>query len=145
MNPRQLPPPRGRTPSGHDVPIPEAVFVALAGIQGDVRAIAQAQAAGQAATDQKISEIGKDVATLKAADRSHMVKIIGALATAVAAVIGGQRALSPATPPERTVVSESALSVDLGACETLPESNQPACVQAAYDRDQSRKLARGRR
>jgi hypothetical protein len=114
-----LPPPRGRTPSGHDVPIPEAVFVALHGIQGDVRALAQTMAVGQAATDQKISDIGTDVPALKAADRAHLAKIVGIVATAVASVIGGQRMLAPTPPAPEVRAVRSAADLALDECRPL--------------------------
>jgi len=147
MNPPRpgLPPPRGRTPSGHDVPIPEAVFVALAGVQSTMQANAQASAAWQANHDSEHAEITSALKDIKASNRSETVKVIAGVIVAALGVIGGQRALAPTPPPERTVVSESALSVDLGACETLPESNQPPCVLAAYERDQRRKVVRGAR
>jgi hypothetical protein len=139
------PPPRPRTPSGHDVPIPEAVFVALAGLQGAVTANAQQTAAWQANHDGEHSKIMLALKDVKASNGHETIKVIAGVVIAALGVIGGQRALAPTPPPATTVVSESALSTELGACETLPESNQPQCVLAAYERDMARKVARGRR
>lgn len=121
MIPRQgPPPPRPRTPSGHDVPIPEAVFVALAGVQGAVQALSQTVATGQAATDAKISDIGKDVADLKARDRAHMAKILGIVATAVVSVLGGGRMLAPTPPAPEVRAVRSAEDMALDECRPLP-------------------------
>lgn len=120
MAPPALPPPRPRTASGHDVPIPEAVFVALAGVQGSVQALTQTVAAAQAATDQKFSDLGKDVADLKAQDRAHLAKIIGIVATAVASVIGGQRMLAPTPPAPEVRAVRSQADLRLDECRPLP-------------------------
>lgn len=102
------------------MPIPEAVFVALAGVQGAVHALSQTVAAGQAATDQKISDIGKDVADLKARDRAHTAKILGIVATAVASVIGGQRVLAPTPPTPQVTAVRSGEDLRLDECRPLP-------------------------
>jgi hypothetical protein len=103
------------------------VFVALAGVQSAVTGLAQTVAVGQAATDQKISDIGKDVAALKAADRSHLVKIIGVVATAVASIIGGQRMLAPTPPAPEVRAVRSAQDLALDECRPL----QPGSYERA--------------
>ncbi len=63
------------------------------------------------------------------------------------AIVGGTVGVQKLTAPEpqhATVVSESALSSELDACMTLPESNQRPCQDAAYDRDRLRKTSRQR-
>jgi hypothetical protein len=127
MAPPGIPPPRQRTPSGHDVPIPEAVFVALAGVQSAVTGLAQTVAAGKADTDEKIAAVSKDVAELKAADRAQLAKIIGVVATAVASVIGGQRMLAPTPPAPEVRAVRSAADLALDECRPL----QPGSYERA--------------
>ncbi len=141
------PGPRPRTPSGHDIPIPEAVFTAMYGIQVAVSELAAEVSAGKADTDVKLAEV-KDLA-LKASAQSveRWTNLAKALVPAVIAIVGGTVGVQKLTAPEpqlTTVVSQSALAVELDACMTLPESNQRPCQDAAYDRDRARKVSRQR-
>lgn len=139
---RQLPPPRARTASGHDVPIPESVFVAIAAVQAETRAENQA-------TRAEVAGLREDIASIKQAVKSiaaHNVErwtnllkvVVPAVVTIVGGVIGANKLSAPATPPP-TVVHESALSAELVQCQAKPEAEQRYCVANAYELDKVRR------
>lgn len=147
IQPRAPLPPRARTPSGHDVPIPEAVFLALHNLQGSVEDLGRETRAGFAAQAVVNADLKVAVETAGARSVERWTNLAKALVPAVIAIVGGtvgaQRLMAP-EPQKQTVVSESALSSELDACMTLPESNQRLCMDQAYERDRMRKLSRQR-
>lgn len=144
---RQQPPPlpqyRPRTPSGHDVPIPESVFHAVQAVQQEVRTSVQQAAAWQANHDAEHAKLGKLVATAMASKRHDWAKIIAAIAAAVPLIIGGVRATAPTPPAPVQVLTPNALGNELEACGTLQDSvARMQCQLAAAERDRLRRGAR---
>ena len=83
MIPRPPPlPGRMRSPSGHDIPIPESVFLALADIQQAVHHQGQQAQAWQANHDSEHKELGVTVAKIAASKRADWGKVIGLVADA---------------------------------------------------------------
>ena len=144
-HPSGLPPYRQRTPSGHDVPIPEAVFHAILGVSHDIKALGQTVAVNQANTDRQIADLAKVVASSSASWKDKAVTQVGALALAIVAAIGGGVGIQelrkpPAAAP--TVVYESALSAALARCQGLAEAEQRYCRDDAYEADKTRRRGR---
>jgi hypothetical protein len=122
MNPRDLPPYRRRTPSGHDVPIPESVFQAIAQVQQE-NAGTRAEVAGLRSD---FAELKEAVTKLASHGKAETLKIIGGVIVAALGVIGGQRALAPSPPPTpapqiRQVRTD--LDVRLDECRDLPQDS----------------------
>lgn len=128
-----------RTPSGHDIPIPESVFLALANIQDAVKEQGDQARTWQANHDSTHKDLGETVAQLVAGKRHDWAKIISLVAGAIATIVGAVRVTAPTPPAPVNVISRDALSVDLEACSTLPESNRIICQQGAAERDRLRK------
>lgn len=147
-------PPRPRPPAARqkaisqpDAEVPESVYHALLAVQRGQEGLATEMRAGfaaQAVTNSKLTEAVERAGALSVERWTNLAK---ALVPAVVAIVGGtygvQRLAAP-EPQRMTVVSQSALAVDLDACMTLPESNQRPCQDAAYDRDRLRKVSRQR-
>jgi uncharacterized protein (DUF697 family) len=132
-----LPPYRARTPSGHDVPIPEAVFNAIAQVQAE-HAGTRAEVAGLRADVADVKDAVQKIAAAASQRWVDMLKVIvPAVVTIVGGVVGANKLTAPAAP-EPTKVYESALSVDLRACQRRAESEQRRCLDAAYEADRLR-------
>jgi hypothetical protein len=133
---------RPRTPSGHDVPIPESVFHAIQSVSTDVKTLTQ-EFRTKAATDDerfsKVEKLAKDASALSVERWTNLAK---ALVPAVIAIVGGtvgvQKLTAPATP-EPTRIYESALSGELVKCMAKPEAEQRFCVANAYESDKLRR------
>lgn len=145
QQPPPLPAPRLRTPSGHDVPIPEAVFTALHGVQQEVRASAQQAATWQANHDVEHKELIKALAEVKATNLDRWTNLLKVVLPSIVAIVGGvvgANKLTAASPPAPTVVYESALSASLARCMGLPEGEQRFCREDAYEADRARRQGR---
>lgn len=130
-----------RTPSGHDIPIPESVFHAIQSVSTDVKALAQEVRAKSAADDQrfaKVEELAKNAAALSVERWTNLAKaLVPAVVAIVGGVVGAQKLTEPAPQPTR--VYESALSADLVRCQTKPDAEQRFCVAEAYETDKVRR------
>ncbi len=136
-------PGRQRTPSGHDIPIPESVFVALADIQRQNTEQHTATQAWQANHDSEHADLSKLVATAVAGKRHDWAKIIAAIGAAIPLIVGGVRATTPAPPAPVQVMTPNALGNELEACATLADHvARMQCQLAAADRDRVRRGAR---
>ncbi len=133
-----LPPPRGRTPSGHDIPIPESVFQAIAQVQVE-NAGTRAEVAGLRSDVAEVKEAVKKIAATNVEKWTNLLKVV---VPAVLAVVGGtagvQKLTAPAAPAP-TVVYESALSAALVRCQAKPPEEQRYCVADAYETDRLRR------
>lgn len=112
-------PPRLRTPSGHDIPIPEAVFTALQGLQRDIRAQGEAAATWQANHDSEHKELGETVSKLAAGSRHDWTKIIGAIAVAIPTIVAGVRVTTPTPAPAEVRAVRSSADLALDECRPL--------------------------
>jgi hypothetical protein len=133
---------RQRTPSGHDVPVPESVFHAILSVSSDVKTLTQ-EFRTKAATDDerfaKVEKLAKDASALSVERWTNLAK---ALVPAVIAIVGGtvgvQKLTAPAAP-QPTRVYESSLSAELVKCQAKPEGEQRFCVADAYETDKVRR------
>ncbi len=100
-------PPRARSPSGHDIPIPESVFQALESVQAELRDSRQAREAWQAAHDSEHKELKERVEKAVATRSQSMIDLAKVLVPAAVAIIGAQRALAPTPEPQRTEVVQT--------------------------------------
>ncbi len=99
-------PPRARTPSGHDIPIPESVFRAIQAVQDEHHETRVEVAALRS----DVSEIKESVSKLAAARSQTMIDLAKVLVPAVVAIVGGQRLLAPNPQPTRVEVIETPIS-----------------------------------
>ncbi len=132
---------RARTPSGHDIPIPESVFQAIAQVQRE----GQETRAEVAGLREDVTDIGKAVKTLAARRNSTMLDMVKVLAPAVVAIVGGVTGMAQLTKPsapEPTRIYESNLSAELVKCQAKPEGEQRFCVADAYENDKTRRAGR---
>ena len=142
-----IPPPRPRAQSHSDATEAERTYGLIQGLAGDVQALGQTVATGFAAQAETNAELKALAEKASAQSVERWTNLAKALVPAVIAIVGGTVGVQRLTAPEpqrATVVSESALSVELDACMTLPESNQRPCMDLAYDRDRFRKVSRQR-
>jgi hypothetical protein len=100
-------PPRTRTPSGHDIPIPESVFHALSSVQAELRDSRQARETWQANHDSEHKQMAERVEKAVATRSQSMIDLAKVLVPAVVLIIGGQRALAPTPQPARIEVVET--------------------------------------
>ena len=135
MMPRGFPPPpRQRTPSGHDVPIPESVFHALQGLQGAVQDLATSVSVGKADTDRRLAGLELGVAKVAAANTDRWVNLLKVVVPAVATIIGGtvgvQRLTAPEPPPPETRTVRSSTDWRLAECRGLKpgSAERQGCV-----------------
>jgi hypothetical protein len=141
MRPPALPG-RARSPSGHDIPIPESVFHAIQSVGQSVQALASEVRTKAAADDErfaKVEQMAKDASALSVERWTNLAK---ALVPAVMAIIGGTvgvQKLTERSAPEPTRVYESALSAELVKCQKLPDEQQRFCVADAYENDRARR------
>ncbi len=136
---------RPRTPSGHEMPIPESVFQAVMSVSRDVQALTTEVRTKAAADDQRFAKVEALAEKASAASVERWTNLAKALVPAVIAIVGGtvgvQKLTAPAAP-EPTRVYESALSADLVKCQGKPEGEQRFCVADAYERDKVRRNGR---
>ncbi len=111
--------PRARTPSGHDIPIPESVFLALSDIQHAQQAQAQQTLTWQANHDSEHKDLGETVKKIAAGQSHDWVKIIGAIAAAIPLIVGGVRMTTPAQLPAEVRAVRSQADLDLDECRPL--------------------------
>lgn len=111
---------RPRTPSGHDIPIPESVFLAL-------QTIGEKIDAGKADTDLKIATLAEKVEKVAAGSTDRWVNLLKVVIPAVLTIIGGtvgaQKLAEPAAPASapapRTLADTLA-----DECRPLPAGSQ---------------------
>lgn len=136
---------RQRTPSGHDIPIPESVFQALQSVSVAVTTLTQEVRTKAAADDQRFARVEEMAKAASALSVERWTNLAKALVPAVVAIIGGtvgMQKLTAPSAPEPTRVYESALSADLLKCQTKPEAEQRFCVADAYETDKVRRAGR---
>lgn len=125
-----VPPFRPRTPSGHDIPIPESVFQALGGLQHSIAGLTAEVRSSKADTDARLAAQDKTLADLKAGSADRWVNMIKVLIPAVATIIGGTvgvQKLTAPEPPAATRVVRSADDLRLDECRPL----QPGSYERA--------------
>lgn len=113
-------PPRRRTPSGHDIPIPESVFQALASVQVEHQAT-RAEVAGLRGD---VAKIEKAVTRLAARRNSSMADLAKIIVPAVVAILGGGRLLAPSPEPTRVEVVRSPVDPRMAECVALQPGTQ---------------------
>lgn len=114
-------PPRARTPSGHDIPIPESVFQAIASVQADN----QATRVEVASIREDVTEIKDSVAKLAAARSQTMIDLAKVLVPAVVAIVGGQRLLAPSPEPARVEVVHTPIAPAMAPeCQSIQPGTQ---------------------
>ncbi len=118
-----LAPPRWRTPSGHDIPVPESVFQAIGVVQAETRALGVKVDTVAGA----VADLAATVAERNASWKDKAVTQIGALALAVIAAVGGGRLV--AKDPEPAKVEVVHTPVDPRMAECLPL--KPGTVEQA--------------
>ncbi len=129
---------RGRTPSGHDIPIPESVFQAIAQVQAE-NAGTRAEVAGLRSDVAEVKEAVKKIAATNVDKWTNLLKVVvPAVVAIVGGTVGAQKLTAPAAPAP-TVVYESALSAALVRCQGLPEAEQRFCREDAYEADRARR------
>lgn len=116
----RVPPPRMRTPSGHDIPIPESVFQGLQHVDAKIEGV-RAEVAG---LDGKIDKLTLAVSKIAASKRHDWAKIIGALGVAVPAIVGGVRLSMPAQEPTRVEVVHTPIDPRMAECRALQPGTQ---------------------
>jgi hypothetical protein len=135
-------PPRPRTPSGHDIPIPESVFHAIHSVSTKVDQLAKAVEAKGEADQLRFARVEEIAAKASAQSVERWTNLAKALVPAVVAIIGGtvgvQKLTAPAAP-ELTRIYESGLSAELVKCQARPEAEQRYCVANAYETDKLRR------
>lgn len=142
------PPPkpyRQRTPSGHDIPIPESVFHAIQSVGHSVEALASEFRTKAAADDVRFARVEQLAEKASAQSVERWTNLAKALVPAVIAIVGGVTGmvkLTERSAPEPTRVYESALSADLVKCQAKPEAEQRFCVADAYENDKHRRTGR---
>ena len=125
---------RQRSPSGHDIPIPESVFVALADIQRVIVAQGQDTKTWQANHDGEHKELGDKVAKLGAVKAADWAKVIGLVAGSLATVVTTIIAARPTLPPPEVRAVKTVLESRLDECKPLPVGSQErfACFERVY-------------
>jgi hypothetical protein len=137
----RLPPPRPKAHSQPDAEVPESVYQALLGVQKSVEGVATEMRAGFAAQAITNAELREEVKNASAHSVERWTNLAKALVPAVIAIVGGTVGVQKLTEPEpqRTRVSESALSAELVKCQAKPEAEQRYCVADAYEADKVRR------
>jgi hypothetical protein len=134
---------RPRTPSGHDIPVPESVFHAIHSVSQDVKTLTTELRTTREETKAELAEVKALAVKASAQSVERWTNLAKALVPAVIAIVGGtvgvQKLTTPAAP-EPTRIFESSLSAELVKCQALPEAEQRYCVANAYETD---KLRRG--
>lgn len=139
------PPPlpgRSRSPSGHDIPIPESVYHAIQSVSTDVKELTKELRTKAAADEQrfaKVEEIAKAAAAMSVERWTNLAKALVPLAVVIVGGVTGMQKLTEAKPALTPPPSESALSAELVACQAKPEAAQAYCVANAYESDKMRR------
>lgn len=139
--------PTARSPSGHDIPIPESVFHAIQSVSDDVKGLAREVRTKAAADEQrfaKVEEIAKAAAAMSVERWTNLAKALVPLAVVIVGGVTGMQKLTEAKPPLTPPPTESALSADLVSCQAKPEAEQGYCVANAYETDKIRRRNGGR-
>lgn len=126
---------RPRTPSGHDVPIPESVFLALADVQASVHGVAQAVALQAAASEARFAKTEQTLSEVKAAVRDKWVGLAKVMIPGVLAIIGTIVAARPTLPAPEVRAVKSLVEVRVEhECDPLPIRSQERfeCFQRVY-------------
>lgn len=133
---------RQRTPSGHDIPVPESVFHAILTVSSDVKALAGEVRTNREETRAELAEVKALAVKASAQSVERWTNLAKALVPAVIAIVGGTvgvQKLTTPTAPEPTRVYESSLSAELVKCQSKPEAEQRYCVADAYETDKLRR------
>ncbi len=121
----RMPPPRRRTPSGHDIPIPESVFVHLQTLDEKIEAVEEKVGGKLDAVEASVKTLS---AKLDAGRNQTMLDLAKILVPAVVAIVGGQRLLAPAPEPARIEVFQTPVNKQMAPeCMSL----QPGTVAQA--------------
>jgi hypothetical protein len=113
--------PTTRSPSGHDIPIPESVFQAVAAVQAENRETR----AEVAELRSDVKEINVAVKKLAARRNSNMVDLAKIIIPAVLTIVGAQRALAPSPEPTRVEVHQTPISQAAAAeCMSIQPGTQ---------------------
>ena len=113
-------PPRARTPSGHDIPIPESVFQAIQAVQVE-NAGTRAEVAGLRSDVTEIKGSVAKLASVKAQTWTDLAKVLAPVALAI---IGAQRALAPTPPAPEVRAVKTVLESRLEECKPLAAGSQ---------------------
>jgi hypothetical protein len=135
-------PARRRTPSGHDIPVPESVFQAIHSVGQSVQALTTEVRTTAAANEQrfaKVEEIAKAAAAMSIERWTNLLKALVPLAVVIVGGVTGMVKLTEAKPPMTPPPTESALSADLVECQAKPEAEQKYCVANAFETDKLRR------
>jgi hypothetical protein len=111
---------RARTPSGHDIPIPESVFQAIHSVQQE-NAATRIEVAGLRSD---VTEIKESVGKIAAAKSQTMIDLAKILIPAVVAIVGGQRLLTPTPEPARIEVQHTPIDPRMAECSSLQPGTQ---------------------
>ncbi len=131
-------PPRPRTPSGHDIPIPESVFHAVAAVHAD-QAATRAEVAGLRAdvgeVKGAVADLAKVIEERNASWKDKAVTQLGALGLAVLSAVVGVRVTTPTPEPQRIEVHHTPVDPRMAECAphkpgTVAQSECFARVQA---------------
>lgn len=113
-----------RTPSGHDIPIPESVFVGMASLEQAIRTQGQQAQVWQANHDSEHKALGEKLEQAIASKRHDWTKIIGAIAAAIPLIIGGVRATTPAPERPSFQVIPSPIDPRMATCSSIQPGTQ---------------------
>jgi hypothetical protein len=116
---------RTRSPSGHDIPIPESVFHAIHHVDAKVEGV-RAEVAG---IGDKVDKLVQAVAERNASWKDKAVTQFGAIALAALAAMGGSRLIAPAAPePTRVEVVHTPINAAMATeCMSIqPGTNAQA-------------------
>jgi hypothetical protein len=112
---------RNRTPSGHDIPIPESVYQHMRQLDEKIDAV-------ETRLDTKLDGIGASIQSVAAkqdASRNQtMIDLAKILVPFLVAIVGGQRLLAPAATPERIEVVHTPIDPRMAECSSLQPGTQ---------------------
>lgn len=119
--------PRHRTPSGHDIPIPESVFVHLQDLDEKIEAVEERVGGKIEAVETRVggkldaveASVKSVAAKLDAGRSQTMLDLAKILVPAVVAIVGGQRLLAPAPEPQRIEVHSTPVDKRMAECMPL--------------------------
>ena len=123
-------PARSRTPSGHDIPVPEAVFLAL-------QSLGQKIDTGKADTDLKIAGLAEKVSAVAASSSDRWVNLLKVVIPAVLTIVGGTAGINRLTAPAPAQAPAARTLADTLAdeCRPLPAGTTERfeCFQRVQD------------
>lgn len=99
--------PRDRTPSGHDIPVPESVYLHMQSLDEKIDAVEDRVGEKLEAVEASVNKLS---AKLDAGRNQTMVDLAKILIPAVVAIVGGQRLLAPAPEPPRVVIEHTPIT-----------------------------------